>query len=77
MKRDFPLLAVEIKTLLDNFRHERVEEKEKEREKEELAAMEQQLVVCQQKMKKDFSLPHFSEVQKVQLKADSHYMYLL
>ena len=52
MKRDFPLLAVEIKTLLDNFRHERVEEKEKEREKEELAAMEQQLVVCQQKWKK-------------------------
>ena len=65
MKRDFPVLAVDIKALLDSFRHQLSEEMEKRQEKDELAIMEQQLVVCQQKMKEDFGLPPFSEVEKV------------
>ena len=62
---DFPKTAEETERLLDRYRHQRVEEKEKEKRKSELGAMEQELTEFQQRQNRDFYLPQFAKLEMV------------
>ena len=58
---DFPKTIEETQKLLGRFRHQRAEEKEKEKRKKELGAMEQEL----QRRQTDFHFPQFAKLEKV------------
>ena len=60
--RDFPDTIVETQQLLETFRKQREEEKEKV---QEIGAMEKELTEFQQRQKIDLQLPQFTELKKV------------
>lgn len=64
---DFPKTADETQRLLNRFRHQRAEEKEKEKRKNELSAMEQELAEYQRRHSKDFHLPQFAKLEMVRI----------
>ena len=62
---DFPKTAEDTQRLLDKFRRQRAIEKEKEKRKKELGEMEEELTEFHRKHEKDFHLPQFTELEKV------------
>ena len=61
----FPKTAEETQRLLDRFKHQKVEEKENEKRKNQLGAMEQELTEFQRRHDKDFHLPQFAQLEMV------------
>ena len=64
---DFPKTADETKRLLNRFRHQRTEEKDKEKKKNELGVMEQELTEYQRRQSKDFHLPQLAKLEMVRI----------
>ena len=63
--RDFPDMIEETQQLLETFRKHREEEKQKEKDIQDIGAMEKKLTEFQQRHKIDFQLPQFNALEKV------------
>ena len=62
---DFPKTIEETQKLLEKFKGQKMEEKEKEKSKKRLGLMEQKLADFQRRHNKVFHFPQFAQLEKV------------
>ena len=67
--RDFPTISAEVRYILEEFQKQRsVEDPEKEKQKEEVRTMAEEIRVFELKSKKQFGVPQIKHLEQVSLK---------